>query len=169
MYNYPNSDVRQALIVLDACTFNPFKPFKTTKPRLKAKIQRQLNDQPKILQLLSKLQGGQRFVVHKCIAVAAQSWSHNDDSHVLAEIEKIAAENPGCIVIFVTRDQGFSYSADWRSYQSRVYIFVLPHVFFSKSIDQFSRLDMMYIISIDVTTFLTNGRVTYSQIYMPEL
>lgn len=158
----------EALLVFDASTFNPFKNLKTSKPRLKAKTSRQLKDQPKILQLLSRLQDGKGFSVSQFIPLALRPWGRADDEQVLNELEKLAGDYPQCVVIFITRDCGFCYASGWHPEQSRIFICILPRVYFSKSISQYSRLDMMYIIAIDVTSFFTKGNVMYSQLYSPE-
>jgi hypothetical protein len=159
--------LRQVLLAFDACTLNPFKKFDHKKPRLKAKLKRQLLDQPRILQLLCDLQRGQGFVINQFIPVSIQKWGRAHDEQVLEQLEALAWSNPGQIVIFVTRDHGFCAESGWRSDQSRVYICILPRRFFNKDIGQYSRLDMMYIIAIDITHFLTQGEVKYSRLYSP--
>ena|SRR3989339_300173 len=164
-----NSSVQQAKLVFDASTFNPFKKFKTTKPRLKAKLQRQLQDQPLIDHLIARLKYQKEFTINEFIFVAWQNREHNDDEHILLDVEKVADDNPDCLVIFITRDRGFTYAAGWHSYNSNVYIIRLPAVFFGKSSDQFNRLDMMKIIQKDITNLFVTGSVTFSRLYSPAI
>ena len=163
-----SQSIREAVVVFDCCTFNPFKDFKTTKRRLKAKFRAQALLQPRVLQYIRKLQEAEKFHVSQVVPLACQSWGHGTDLQVLEKVEQIAGENPQVIVIFVTRDYGFCQSAEWHAEHSRVYICVLPRTFSGKTVDQYNRLEMMYIISIDVTHFLTQGKVTYCRLYCPD-
>lgn len=161
------SQIRQALLVFDACTFNPFKDFKTTKVRLKDKLQIQLRDQPRIVRLLGDLKHNSDFTITQFIPIAIKVWGHGSDEQVLEKLEELAWEYPDHIIIFVTRDLGFCADSGWKEEVNRVYIIMLPRKYFSKTIDQYSRLDMMYIIAIDVTNFFTQGKVTLSTIFSP--
>ena len=164
-----NSSVQQAKLVFDACTFNPSKKFKTTKPRLKAKLRRQLQDQLIIDQLIARLKYQAGFTVNEFIFVAWQNREHNDDEHILLDVEKVADDNPDCLIIFITRDRGFTFDAGWHTYNSKVYILLLPAVFFSKPSDQYNRYDMMKIIQIDITNLFVTGSVTFSRLYTPAI
>lgn len=157
----------QALLVFDACTFNPLKNFKTTKVRLKKKLQHQLRDQPTISRLLGDLKHNDCFTITQFIPIAIQLWGHASDEQVLNKLEELAWEHPEQVVIFVTRDLGFCNDSGWKKEHSRVYVIVLPRQYFSKTIDQYSRLEMMYIIAIDVRNFFTQGSVKLSTIFSP--
>ncbi len=161
--------VRRVLLVFDASTFNPFKNFKTTKVRLKKKLFNQIKDQPRVLSLMADLKQGPGFVVKGFIPIVTEPWGHGDDIQILDKLEEIASENPGHLIIFITRDLGFCQESGWQAHLSRIYICVLPRKFLSKTIDQYSRLDMMYIISIDIINLLTIGQPKYSQLFAPAI
>lgn len=157
----------KALIVFDACTFNPYKNFKTTKNRLKKKLQLQLRDQPRIIKLISELKHSNSFTVTELVSIAVEPWGHGSDEEVLSKLEDLAEENPDQLVIFITRDLAFCQSAGWRPELSRVFICILPLRFFKKSIDQYSRYEMMLIIAKDIKNLFTYGQVTFSRLYTP--
>ncbi len=157
----------KALIVFDACTLNPYKNFKTTKVRLKKKLQVQLRDQPRIIRLISELKQGNGFSITQFLPIAVESWGHGSDEEVLDKLEDLAEENPDQLVIFITRDLSFCQAAGWRPELSRVFICILPLRFFTKTIDQYSRYDMMLIISKDIKNLFTYGQVTFSRLYTP--
>lgn len=157
--------MQEAVLVFDASTFNPDKNFKTTKPRLKAKTQRQLRDQTIINSLFAKLKYQKKFNVNELRYIAWQDLPDTGDQHVLIEVERLAADNPNCLVIFITRDQGFTYSSMWRPYSSRVYVMVLP-LFTCYGC---TRLDMAKIIAADIRDFLNFGHVCISNLHSPEL
>ncbi len=156
------------ILAYDACTFNPFKRIKkNASPRMKSRKLRYIRQQPAINAFLAKLTNGAAFDVVQQVVVATQTWGRADDGTVLEKLELMASERPAARLIFITRDYGFCRSAEWRPEHSRVYICMLPRKFHNKTVDQYTRLEMMYIIVIDITHFVTDGSAVYSRLYEP--